>query len=103
MRLLEDVFGPGYIFHSRHGSVILFVYNTICTMEFSLCPRYFFGQSSVLDFFFQKIFKPPPPPPHKNQMIAPLAVYLYIEKILGIKKACIKRVYSMDWTHELGP
>ena len=26
---MEDVFGPGYFFHSGRGPVFLFVYNTI--------------------------------------------------------------------------
>ena len=36
---LEDVYGPGYFFHLRCRPVfLLFVYNTICAIEFT-CPR----------------------------------------------------------------
>ena len=31
----EDVFGPGYFFHSQNDSVFLFAYITDCTIEFT--------------------------------------------------------------------
>ena len=51
-RELEDVFGPGFFFHSRCG------------------PRHFSRAKFSPWNFFPKKIPQPPPLPHKNQMVA---------------------------------